>query len=246
MANPYFQFKQFIIYHDRCAMKVTTDSCFFGAWVANEMQKEKLKIKNVLDIGAGTGLLSLMIAQKNKVEIDAVEIDVQASQQAKENVESSPWKKQIHIFNENILSFQPNKKYDCVISNPPFYENELASRIKEKNIAHHSEQLTIAQVISIAKNHLKENGLFFLMYPFKRKEEVERLAHKNELYLTDSIVVSQSIKHPPFRIIAKGATKKINDSNSSSISIWNKYQQYTIEFTDLLKDYYLYLRDNVD
>src|SRR5215213_2272797 len=112
MANPYFKFKQFTIYHNRCAMKVTTDSCFFGAWAAEKIKNDELKIKNVLDIGTGTGLLSIMIAQKKEVAIDAVEIDNDASQQAKENVEASPWKNRIRIFNENILSFEPDKKYD--------------------------------------------------------------------------------------------------------------------------------------
>ncbi|HTM90871.1 MAG TPA: methyltransferase, partial [Flavisolibacter sp.] len=187
MANPYFQFKQFTVYHDRCAMKVTTDSCFFGAWAAEEIKNEELKIKNVLDIGTGTGLLSLMIAQKNDVEIDAVEIDREASQQAKENVEASPWKNRIHIFNEDILSFQPAKKYDCVISNPPFYEKELNSEVLTKNIAHHSEQLTIAEVLKIIKAHLNEGGIFFLMYPFKRNKEIEQLLTENELYVLSSV-----------------------------------------------------------
>jgi tRNA1Val (adenine37-N6)-methyltransferase len=241
MANSYFQFKQYTVYHDRCAMKVTTDSCFFGAWTAKEIKNEKLKIRNALDIGTATGLLSLMISQKNEIEVDAVEIDKEASEQAKENVVASPWKNKIHVFNEDILYFQPHKKYDCIISNPPFYENELASEIKKKNIAHHSEQLTISQVVSFIKNHLKKNRIFFLMFPFKRKEEVERLFLQNELHLMDSVLLSQSIKHSPFRMIVKGTNKKTDFTNSISISIWNEHQQYTNEFIDLLKDYYLYL-----
>lgn len=246
MANTYFQFKQFTIHHDRCAMKVTTDSCFFGAWAAREIQNEKLKIKNVLDIGAGSGLLSLMIKQKNTieidaVEIDAVEIDAETSQQARENIEASPWKNQIHIFNEDIVSFQPAKRYDSIISNPPFYENELASETLKKNIAHHSSRLSISQVLQIIKTHLKEEGMFFLMYPYKRKEEVENLFQQNELYVTESVVLSQSVKHSPFRMIVKGTNKKIKSTNQTSISIWNEHQQYTSQFVDLLKGYYLYL-----
>lgn len=241
MANPYFKFKQFTIHHDRCAMKVTTDSCFFGAWVAREIENGKSKMENVLDIGTGTGLLSLMIAQKNETHIDAVEIDKEASQQAKENVNASPWKNRVHIFNEDITSFQTNKKYNCIISNPPFYENELASGIQSKNIAHHSEQLTISQVLKIIKNHLKEDGLFFLMYPFKRKEEVENLFQQNELYAMNSVILSQSVKHSPFRVIAKGTTEKVNSESATTISIWNEQQQYTDQFIDSLKDYYLYL-----
>lgn len=222
-------------------MKVTTDSCFLGAWAAREIKNEKIKIKNILDIGAGTGLLSLMVAQKNEVKIDAVEIDKEASLQAKENVKASTWKNSIHIFNEDILSFQPDKKYDCIISNPPFYENELASEIKKKNIAHHSEQLTFSQVLSFIKNHLREDGIFFLMYPFKRKDEVQQLLYKNDLHLAEAVILSQSIKHAPFRLIVKGTNQKINSTNSTSVTIWNEHKQYTKEFVELLKDYYLYL-----
>jgi tRNA1Val (adenine37-N6)-methyltransferase len=241
MANPYFQFKQFTVCHDRCAMKVTTDSCFFGAWTAEQIKNDTSKIKNVLDIGTGTGLLSLMIAQKNEVEIDAIEIDSEASHQAKENAAASPWKKSIHIFNEDIRTFQPNKKYDCMISNPPFYENELASGVPKKNIAHHSEQLTLADVLARIKTHLKEEGFFFLMYPFKRNKEMEQLLRANELYVMNSVLLSQSVKHSPFRMIIKGTHKKDVSVSTTSISICDEKQQYTKSFVDLLKDYYLYL-----
>ncbi|MBO9681869.1 MAG: methyltransferase [Flavisolibacter sp.] len=222
-------------------MKVTTDSCFLGAWAAEEIKNEELKIKNVLDIGTGTGLLSLMIAQKNDVKIDAVEIDREASQQAKENVEASPWKERIHIFNEDIRSFQPAKKYDCIISNPPFYENELTSETQTKNIAHHSEQLTIAEVLRIIKAHLKEDGIFFLMYPFKRNKEIEQLLTGNELYALDSAILSQSVRHSPFRAVIKGTSRKEISTSTESMSIWDEHQQYTKSFVDVLKDYYLYL-----
>lgn len=241
MANPYFQFKQFTINHDRCAMKVTTDSCLFGAWVAKAIKNEKLKIENVLDIGAGTGLLSLMIAQKNKVEIDAVEIDEEAALQAKENIQDSSWKNRINIINQDVLSFEPGKKYDCIISNPPFYENELASEKSKKNIAHHSSQLTISELLKTIKILLKQDGVFFLMYPFKRKEEIEVLFFQNNLYIVDSIIVTQSVNHSPFRVIVKAANKKADLKNETSISIRDEHQQYTASFINLLNDYYLYL-----
>ena len=241
MANNYFRFKKFVIHQDRAAMKVTTDSCFFGAWAAKEIQREESTIKNVLDIGAGTGLLSLMVAQLNGAEIDSVEIDNEAAEQAKENVNLSLWEGRIHVFNEDILSFGPGKKYDCIISNPPFYENELASQTGKKNIAHHSYQLTIAQVLKTIKMHLIEDGIFFLMYPFKRKEEIDALLKEHELYLTDSVFLSQSVKHSPFRIIVKGSVVMRASTSSTSLSIWDEHQQYTKAFVDLLKDYYLYL-----
>lgn len=246
MPNPYFRFKQFTVYHDRCAMKVTTDSSFFGAWAAQEIKNSnpnsyREKIENVLDIGAGTGLLSLMIAQNNEVKIEAVEIDHEASIQARENVEASPWKNSIKVLNADIRSFHPQKKYDCIISNPPFYENELASEVTKKNIAHHSEELTISDVLQFIKIHLSGEGIFFLMYPFKRKSEVDGMLRQYELYVINSVILVQSARHSPLRVIIKGSNKKIVGAEPVSIAIWDQNQQYTDAFINLLKDYYLYL-----
>lgn len=241
MANPCFQFKQFTVHQNRSAMKVTTDSCFFGAWAAREMENGEWKMENVLDIGTGTGLLSLMVAQTINAQIDGVEIDKDAAEQAKENIRSSLWPDRIKIFNENILSWQPTKKYDCIICNPPFYENELASVHEKKNLAHHSSQLTISQVLEIIKCNLKSDGVFFLLYPFKRKEEIEKLVRLNDLYVGKQVVLRQSSNHPPFRVVIMGANWQPDKIISIETSIWNDRQQYTEEFVELLKDYYLYL-----
>ena len=136
MSNSYFNFKQFTVNQDRCAMKVTTDSCLFGTWVAKEMQAATThNVKTMLDIGAGSGLLSLMVAQKNAVLIEAVEIDADAAQQARENVAASPWKDKINVVNRDVLQWKPSHSYDFIFSNPPFYENDLKSDKKGKNIA---------------------------------------------------------------------------------------------------------------
>ena len=101
-------------------MKVTTDACLFGAWAATEIEKEKWKMKTCFDIGTGTGLLSLMMTQKNNILIDAIEIDEEAAEQAKENIAASSWAAQITVIRENVANCMPAKKYDCIISNPPF------------------------------------------------------------------------------------------------------------------------------
>ena len=240
MANPYFQFKQFTVYHDKSAMKVTTDACFFGAWCAEEIAHLSIEKTRLLDIGAGTGLLSLMIAQKNRLNIDAVEIDKSAAMQAKENIAASPWFQQIKVHNENILQFDMNRNYDLIVSNPPFYENELSSARQAKKIAHHSEELKMAEVFDIVNQGLTENGIFFLLLPFKREAELETMTAKNNLHINKKLLLQPSIKHKPTRIMIMGSRKK-GKASIQTIPIRDEKDEYTPGFKKMLKDYYLYL-----
>src|SRR4051812_5902465 len=142
-------------------MKVCTDACLFGAWISEEVKSKNSKVKSVLDIGTGTGLLSLMFAQKNLQSIiDAVEIDEAAAQQARENFEASPWKERLQIYSTSIKLFISEKKYDLIISNPPFFENDLKSDDSKRNLALHSSQLSLEELLDAITKHLKEDGLF--------------------------------------------------------------------------------------
>lgn len=224
-------------------MKVTTDACLFGAWVSNEIESEKLKVKSVLDIGTGTGLLALMLAQKNDgVLIDAIEIDKDAAEQAKDNATSSLWKERINIIDADIKSFSFSSKYDTIISNPPFYEYELRSENEKKNVAHHSENLTLQELVNIIKNNLDQNGVFFLLLPYKRNEEIKKLFKDHQLHISKMIFVRQSVKHDYFRLFLKGDFNvQEKETEFDELSIWNELKQYTPEFINLLKDYYLHL-----
>lgn len=240
MANPFFRFKQFTIYQDKCAMKVTTDACLFGAWCAAEM--EQVQPKHILDIGTGTGLLSLMIAQKNKdAYIDAVEIDKEAAAQATENIASSPWKEPIHIYPSDIITFASPYKYDSIICNPPFYENEIISADNKKNTAHHSTHLSISPLLAIIQSHISATGIFYLLWPYKRKKILENLLPQYGLFSIKMIFVRQSVMHDYFRIMIAGSLQKPNEIISAELSITNEQKQYTAGFVQLLKDYYLHL-----
>src|SRR5437016_546981 len=136
MANSYFQFKQFTVHQERSTLKVSTDSCIFGAWVAEKSRELRFvdpstgsgrTIPAALDIGAGTGLLMLMLAQQWNGAIDGIEIDKSAYEQALENIQASPWGNRLHLFNGDITSFALPGVYDLIISNPPFYEGDLIS-----------------------------------------------------------------------------------------------------------------------
>ncbi len=220
-------------------MKVTTDACLFGAWCANQIKNEKLKINSVLDIGTGTGLLSLMIAQKNNACIDAVEIDALTAEQAVGNVASFPFKDQIKIINTDILDFD-QEGYDVIISNPPFYENELESPSKEKNRAHHGHKLVWEDLFNIIIKKLTDTGKFYLLLPHKRKNDLETLLAKEKLFANSIVLVKQSIQHSPFRILLQGSKQK-GETVTIELAICAEDKNYTPDFIILLKDYYLYL-----
>jgi tRNA1Val (adenine37-N6)-methyltransferase len=242
LPNTYFQFKQFTIQQDRCAMKVTTDACLFGSLCIS--LSKNLQAKNILDIGAGTGLLALMYAQENpQAIIDAIETDENSARQAKENVSQSPWSDRIQIIHADARHFSFPEKYDLIISNPPFYENELKSPDKRKNIALHGDDLSFSELPDVIKKNLKPDGRYCLLLPSKRKQEVSRLLKKNFLHVTNIVSVRQSLNHDFFRIILSGKhdEKKAEEIQEEEISVWNETKQYSPEFKKLLKDFYLNL-----
>lgn len=224
-------------------MKVTTDASLFGAWVAGNIRSSDLKAVDALDIGCGTGLLSLMLAQKCDVNIDAVEIDEETSLQAIENAEACSFKNAINIINADMRDYNAEKKYDVIISNPPFYENELKSDSVTKNTAHHSSNLSLEELLTAIKKNLSEDGKFFLLFPFKRESEVRMLVRASGMQITMIALVRQSVNHDYFRIMVMG--KKSSEEPAEivfdEISICDERQQYTEEFVELLEDYYLYL-----
>lgn len=236
MANTYFQFKQFTIHQDKTAMRVCTDACLFGAIISAEMEANR-----VLDIGAGTGLLSLMYAQKHeKSVIDAVELEPNAFSQANENIALSPLGKNIQICHTAIQEFQPKETYDLIFSNPPFFENDLKSNQKVRNLAMHSDTLTLKELFSYANNHLSEKGQFAVLIPFHRLEYTLQIANENNFYLSKIWNVKQTENHSFFRAILIFQKQNI-DTISAELYIKNAQNQYGIDFAHYLKDYYLFL-----
>ena len=224
-------------------MKVTTDGCLFGAWVAEEVKSQKSKVKNILDIGTGTGLLSLMIAQKNpEAGVLAIEIDEAAKEQARENVDASSWKEQIDIIEGDVKTSPFPEKFDIIISNPPFYEKEIKSETGNKNVAHHSENLTLEELLSVIRNSLNKDGSFFLLLPYKRNQEIKKLFKDHDLSISKILFIRQSVNHDYFRIFINGDLRiKEKETEFDEMSIWDEEQRYTDEFVRLLKDYYLHL-----
>ena len=238
MPNSYFQFKQFKVEQDQCAMKVCTDACLFGAWAAFHLQVSKTVPKRILDIGTGTGLLSLMLAQSSDALIDAVEIAPAAAQQASSNAANSPWKERIQIIEGDILDLAlANASYDFIISNPPFFENNLKSPDSNRNLAMHSSVLSLQALVQTVAGLLQINGHFAVLIPYERKSRMESLAIKKGLILIKSTDVQQSDQHGFFRTMLVFAKQnKPFLANSISIKINNVYSP---AFRELLSTYYL-------
>jgi tRNA1Val (adenine37-N6)-methyltransferase len=238
MRNNYFQFKQFKINQDKSSMKVCTDSCLFGAYIADKIEQEIIQPKRILDIGAGTGLLSLMIAQKSHADIDAVEIDESSYRQTTENFSESKWNQRLQAFHADVKSFVSAFKYDLIISNPPFFENDLKSESKHKNLAKHHDTLTLNELMQCVKNNLETDGNFAVLLPFKRIEYFKRIAAENGFYLKEELLVKQTPKHTYFRGILFFTTEA-KSINSKELIIKDEAGNYTCEFNSLIKDYYL-------
>ena len=244
MANSYFKFKQFTIHQDKCAMKVCTDACLFGALVSDSsffLTANKTAF-TCLDIGTGTGLLSLMVAQKNyAVKIDAVEIDADASKQAAENITASLWADNIQVFNEDIVTFgATGKKYDCIFSNPPFFEDHLQSPDIAKNNAKHDTSLNLAALLQVADNCLNPDGFFAVLLPYHRIEIFIDASKNCGLHLIKQLLVKQTLKHKFFRGILF-FNRKESEPKREEIIIKNADYNYTPQFSAALKDYYLFL-----
>ncbi len=237
MPNTYFQFKQFIIHQDKCAMKVCTDSCLFGAWI-NKILKGN-KFAQALDIGTGTGLLSLIASQGYDLNIDAIEIEENAAIQAKENVSASKWKGRISVYHQSLQTFTPPNKYDVIFSNPPFYENDLMSDEEGKNAAKHNTTLTLGEIISFISKNLSEEGLAMILLPFHRLDYFEQILSKEKLYLKEKVLVRQTPKHDYFRAMICFAKIKPEQSITREIIIRDKENEYSEEFRELLEEYYL-------
>ena len=237
MGNSYFKFKQFTVEQDACAMKVCTDACLFGAWVANTIKA--LHVKRMLDIGTGTGMMSLMVAQQYNVPIDAIEIDEAAALQASENFKTSPWAYRLNVLNADIRKLEPSKQYDFIFCNPPFFINDLKSSGTQWNTALHSTHLSAEDLIKSIKRLLTSEGHFALLLPPHRVNEYEQLANEAGLFIINKVSVQQTEKHTTFRVMLLFGTT--HQTVEESKIIIKEGGSYSTKFIELLKDYYLYL-----
>ncbi len=236
MANQFFQFKQFRIDQEKCGMKVCTDSCLFGAWITIPSTT-----KTILDIGTGTGLLSLMLAQKTKASITGIEIDDGAFEQTISNFKNSRWNDKLTIVQGDVRTYPFNQKFDFIVCNPPFFKDKIISFSQAEKIAKHSTHLSLEELFISIDRLLNENGKCALLFPFFRKQEIEQLALIYHFEIEETFYFKQTPSHDYFRYAVLLSKEKIAALKHLSCSIKNADDTYSDIAVTLLQPYYLNL-----
>lgn len=218
-------------------MKVCTDACIFGAWFSTKIPQHA----TVLDIGSGTGLLMMMLAQHSQAKIHGIEIDGAAYTQLQENTSQNEWSKRLTVFPGDARHFPFPLKYDFIISNPPFFDNDLPSTSEPEQIAKHSKLLTLSALIEVIGSNLQPQGAFGILLPYHRWEYFHKLATQHHFSLTEKLLIKQSPRHPFFRAVLHYCRTPGNFASAFELTIQQADGSYTPEFVKLLKAYYLYL-----
>ncbi|HWD89202.1 MAG TPA: methyltransferase [Mucilaginibacter sp.] len=231
-----FRFKQFDVDQTGCAMKINTDGVLLGALAdANHP-------KTILDIGTGTGVIALMLAQRFPgAQIDAVEIDEQAAQTGARNFTGSPFAERLTVYPSSFADFfdkYPGRKYDLIVSNPPFYINSLKSPKKGKEIAKHADRGFFEMLIRDASLHLSEDGVFCLILPVYTAELVLKLGDKYGLFPSKKVMVRSFAISEPHRMILFLELKQMS-LQEASLSIYKAVNIYSEEYVKLLQPYFI-------
>ncbi len=236
MSNSYFQFKEFKVQQEASAMKVSTDACILGAWTPVLPH-----VKCVLDAGTGTGLLSLMLCQKrNDLEIDAVEIDEMACAEAQQNVNQSPWAKQIKLHLNDLRQFELNRQYDLIICNPPFFNNSLLGLQESRNTARHTLNFNYEDLCKLLLRALSNKGYGSILLPVTERKYWEEQLKKYGLFINRLLYIKPNSIKIPNRIISICSKNELPIIEEELV-IYNEPGKYTAEAIKLLKPYYLNL-----
>jgi tRNA1Val (adenine37-N6)-methyltransferase len=236
MSNKPFQFKEFTIHQDKAAMKVGTDAVLLGAWVdLNDNNK------SVLDIGTGTGIIALQIAQRSEIEtIDAIEIEPNAYEEAVENFENSNWGDRLFCYHASLQEFvvEIDEKYDLIVSNPPFYNDTFKQVEQKRATARHTKTLSFSELLSATAKLLTSNGSCAFIIPFHEEDNFLGLARKLNLYPNRILRVKGNIKTAYKRVLIQLSFTK-SKPNIDELSIEIKRHIYTQEYKRLVENFYL-------
>lgn len=236
MSNPYFRFKQFTVWHDQCAMKVGTDGVLLGAW-ANADNSSTL-----LDIGTGSGLIALMLAQRYpQMHIQCIDIDKAATIQAADNFSKSDWSTRLQAIHISLEQFASacTMPFDVIVSNPPYFQQSLHSPDEQRTTARHTTQLTYDSLLHHSRQLLSEDGSLHLILPVAEAESLLENLPKHKLFCHRKTYVHPTPEAPPKRLLIT-LKKKSGDIQQNSLVIESGIRHhYTQEYIQLTRDFYL-------
>lgn len=234
-----FTFKRFFVAHDKSPMKVTTDSCLLGAWVPI-----KSDVQHVLDIGTGCGVIALMLAQRlehQTCQIDAIDIDMQAVLQCRENSFNADFKN-IKPLNIDVNQFKTTERgyYDLIVTNPPYFQSAVECRSSERQLARYTESLNYQQLIDVVKRLLNPQGLFCLVLPYHLAEQFKQLTASNQLYLCHELQVKYTANKDYSLVLMAFSFNQHANIECQSLCMRDEEGRYSQQFRQLLADFYLF------
>ncbi|WP_241761978.1 tRNA1(Val) (adenine(37)-N6)-methyltransferase [Mannheimia granulomatis] len=234
MMSKGFQFKQFFIQHDKCAMKVNTDGILLGATACIE------NCRQILDLGTGSGLVAIMLAQRTKADcqIFGVELEPNAYLQAVENTQNSAWAKRITIKQGDVIQQRFEVKFDLIVSNPPYFADSLASRSEERDLARAVMFHTHLDWLKKAKNWLAEHGRITLILPTEAAQRLIAQSSQIDLYCIEQWKVYTKLGKPAKRMIVSFSLQALA-CKQKEIVIYDAENQYSAEFKTFTQDFYL-------
>jgi len=224
-----FRFKQFEVDQGNCAMKINTDGVLLGGSVYDQAAT------SILDVGTGTGVIALMLAQRHPdAYIDAIDIDKEAYQQAQINFQQSNFSSRLQAFLGSFEDMRPPSSYDLIVSNPPFYTNSLQNPDERKRLAKHTDILFFEKLLSFVSSHLSPNGQFRCILPTTlAEEEIVPILPQYGLYRQYEMAISSFIGEQPIRKVL-GTGKSRVPSKTSSFSIYAEKGIYSAQYKELL------------
>lgn len=235
MPNDYFQFKQFTVHQDRCAMKVGTDSVLIGALAQIE------GASRLLDVGCGTGVVSLILAQRSaEAAVTGIELDKEAALQAAENVSASSWSHRINIVAANFNHYSFPHRFDAIVSNPPFFQQDLKCPDVRRNMARHTDTLTFDALLRGVAACLAAGGLFSVIIPTSVQRQFVDTALIYGLFVQCATTVYTKLSKQPKRAVLILTDHKV-DTTQRSLVIHEERGNYSDDFKELMDAYYLHL-----
>jgi tRNA1Val (adenine37-N6)-methyltransferase len=234
MANNYFSFKQFTIYHDRCAFKVGTDGVLLGA------SADITGAENILDIGTGSGLIALMVAQRCSAVVTAIEPDEESFKQACDNFNSSPWGNRIKGLNTDLQSYQCGDiKFDLIVSNPPYFSNSLKNPDPRKSSARHNDSLSTGEMLGAVSHLLNENGKFEVIMPYVEGNILIAEAQEYGLFCNSILKIKPLPASEVRRLILTFSRQRLKTMEKFLTIEHGKRHEFTEEYMNLTREFYL-------